>query len=355
MSKSYHKTPNPTSQTKVSLIKTLATKISYKKTILIITTLMTTFISIELNQRYSIQQLRQQYDQIDLTGKQVLVVGGTAGIGMGIAKFMSSLNADVIIVGRNQERGEGVVQEMDLLGNGVHAFVQSDAQLISSAVSLREVLEDKEGFNQLDYLVCSQGIATFQGRTETEEGIDQKMALHYYSRVAIVNTLSPFLEMSEDPRVMFVLSGGVHSAYKEYETDPHLHDYSLTKAANAAGMYSDIAVDSLSREYPSVAFYHSSPGFVASSWGTDLPRLLLPAVRVLQALFGKTTEDSAIYLSRPMLLHDRPENGWAIIDQYGALASVLPEHDASRESIWNHTLEVMEANHIAFPSRHNMD
>lgn len=37
--------------------------------------------------------------------------------------------------------------------------------------------------DKLDILVLTQGIATTQGRTETEEGIDMKMALHYYSRV----------------------------------------------------------------------------------------------------------------------------------------------------------------------------
>ena len=37
--------------------------------------------------------------------------------------------------------------------------------------------------DKLDILVMTQGIATTQGRTETEEGIDMKLALHYYSRV----------------------------------------------------------------------------------------------------------------------------------------------------------------------------
>ena len=40
-----------------------------------------------------------------------------------------------------------------------------------------------------------------------------------------------------------MLSGGVHGAYAEYETDPDLSkDFSLVKAANAAGFYNDIAV-----------------------------------------------------------------------------------------------------------------
>ena len=58
------------------------------------------------------------------------------------------------------------------------------------------------------------------GLWRVSEGIDQKLALHYYSRVAFTEQLMPLLERGEDARVLTVLSAGVHKAYEGYATDP---------------------------------------------------------------------------------------------------------------------------------------
>ena len=80
---------------------------------------------------------------------------------------------------------------------------------------------------------------------------------------------------------MFVLSGGVHSAYTEEDLD--LKDnYSLTNAANICGFHSDLALDALSKQYPKIRFIHSSPGFVATNWGKEMPTVIKGMVRFFQ-------------------------------------------------------------------------
>jgi hypothetical protein len=54
-----------------------------------------------------------------------------------------------------------------------------------------------------------QGIATVQGRTETAEKLDVKMALHYFGRVDFVRELGPALDKSLDGGKVMVSS---HSA-----------------------------------------------------------------------------------------------------------------------------------------------
>ena len=71
-------------------------------------------------------------------------------------------------------------------------------------------------------LVMSQGMATIQGYTPTSDGLDQKLSLHYYSRVVLAKALAPLLAKSADPRVLTVLSAGVHGPFKSYETDDNL-------------------------------------------------------------------------------------------------------------------------------------
>jgi hypothetical protein len=61
---------------------------------------------------------------------------------------------------------------------------------------------------RINYLVYSGGLLDTSGRTETAEGIDKKLAVHYYGRWKFVNELMPALvkakEEGEDARALFV-------------------------------------------------------------------------------------------------------------------------------------------------------
>jgi hypothetical protein len=117
--------------------------------------------------------------------------------------------------------------------------------------------------DNLSMLVLTQGMATIQSFTPTTEGLDQKLALHYFSRVAFIESLLPALRNSDDARVLSVLSAGIHGAFEGYNSDFTLEKtYSIKNAADAAGFYNDLALDSLSRDNPSVSFQHATPGFV---------------------------------------------------------------------------------------------
>jgi NAD(P)-dependent dehydrogenase (short-subunit alcohol dehydrogenase family) len=73
----------------------------------------------------------------DLAGASVVVVGGSSGMGFATAKLARASGAVVRIVGRNQERLEGAVQE---LGDGVDG-VTADA---ADTASMERVFTDLE-------------------------------------------------------------------------------------------------------------------------------------------------------------------------------------------------------------------
>ncbi len=200
--------------------------------------------------------------------KRALVVGGTSGIGHGIARALArNGNFHVTISGRSAERGAEIVQQMRDLSGGrsdlQFEFIPCDCFQISNIKKFTDDYAKKN--DTLDVLVLTQGIGTFQGRTETSEGIDQKLALHYFGRFAFIDNLLPLLRKSESsPKVMSVLSGGVHAAYTEYKADPELKvNFSLKNAADAAGFYNDLALDKFSElpENKAITFIHAAPGF----------------------------------------------------------------------------------------------
>lgn len=147
----------------------------------------------------------------------------------------------VTIVGRNREAGNEIVEAMKKLAQVDNAaaaaaagqpefdFMECDSSLIRNARPFAEsyrqrLLKNDAPAEALDYVVVTAGIATFQGYTPNGEGLDQKLAVHYFGRVAMIDALLPLMKQSKDPRVLTVLSGGVHSPYADYEKHFDLKD-----------------------------------------------------------------------------------------------------------------------------------
>ncbi len=75
-----------------------------------------------------------------------------------------------------------------------------------------------------------------------------RVSVHVFLRVCPSRRqgLLPYLRRSADARVLNVFSAGVHQSFTGYTKDPSLRtSYTLGRAANAAGMYNDIAVGAL--------------------------------------------------------------------------------------------------------------
>ena len=133
------------------------------------------------------------------------------------------------MAGRSAERGNAIVKELTAAAAAaapaaaappVFTFEPIDAFSLKACDAF--ATRYKESARPLDLLVLTQGMATVQGFTPTAEGLDQKLTLHYYSRVVLARALAPLLAESSDARVLSVLSAGVHGAYTNYASDPEL-------------------------------------------------------------------------------------------------------------------------------------
>lgn len=83
------------------------------------------------------------------------VLGGTKGIGLAIAKHLSSRGAHVTIVGRDV--GSSLAELDQVAGQDKHGFVRADLSLMSSAKSVvREYLATTG--DKMDFLILTAGI-----------------------------------------------------------------------------------------------------------------------------------------------------------------------------------------------------
>ncbi|KAJ7864205.1 hypothetical protein B0H13DRAFT_2353800 [Mycena leptocephala] len=102
----------------------------------------------------------------------------------------------------------------------------------------------------------------------TAEGIDRKLAVHYYGRWHFIKDLLPAVEAAkeagEDGKVMVVLAAG-------YGGKIDLKDLGLKKSFSvgnttaAALTYNDIMINDLAAQHPALTFIHAHPSVVTSN------------------------------------------------------------------------------------------
>jgi len=94
------------------------------------------------------------YPRLELNGKVAVVIGGTSGIGLAIAKGMAEAGADVVPTSRRQDQVEAAAQEIENRGRR-SIRVTSD---VSDRASLGNVLDESiKAFGKVDVLVNSAG------------------------------------------------------------------------------------------------------------------------------------------------------------------------------------------------------
>jgi len=92
-----------------------------------------------------------------LRGRTALVTGATSGIGRGIAVALAAEGADVVVSGRDAERGGAVVEEIEAAGGRAHLVV---ADLGASVDATRILAEESTRAldGHVDILVNNAGI-----------------------------------------------------------------------------------------------------------------------------------------------------------------------------------------------------
>jgi len=117
-----------------------------------------------------------------LAGRVAIVTGGSRGIGAAIAASLAEDGAAVVVSGRDAERLERTVKELEGLGRAAHGVV---AEAASREDCDRLVEAAKERFGRVDILVNNAGI--------TRDGLLVRMKDEDWDRVIEVNLRGAFL------------------------------------------------------------------------------------------------------------------------------------------------------------------
>jgi dehydrogenase/reductase SDR family protein 12 len=145
----------------------------------------------------------------DMTGRVVVLTGGTSGIGAAAGRTLVGLGAHVLLAGRDRERGEAAARAAnDAPGaSGRAEFAQLD---VGDLNAVRRFAGDvEERFDGLDGLVHNAG-ALLPERRETAAGIEVTLAVHLLGPYVLTEALRPTLAAAGG-RVIWMSSGGMYT------------------------------------------------------------------------------------------------------------------------------------------------
>lgn len=205
----------------------------------------------------------------DLSGKVVLVTGGTTGLGKESARALGAAGATVVITARNEEKGSAAVAQLtELVPNGVFSF---EVMELGSLESVRAFTDRfLASHDRLDVLLANAGImAVPYGKTD--DGFELQFGTNHLGHFVLVNRLLPLLKASAPSRIVNLSSAG-HFASGILWDDPNFetNEYSKMEAYGQSKTANILFTVELERRYgdAGVHAWAVHPGMVM----TDLAR-----------------------------------------------------------------------------------
>jgi NAD(P)-dependent dehydrogenase (short-subunit alcohol dehydrogenase family) len=225
--------------------------------------------------------------QSDMHGKICLVTGASSGIGKATAAGLAKLGATVVMVCRDQARGEAALAEVRTSsGNDAVTLLLAD---LSSQVSIRQLAHAFQAtYPHLHVFINNAGVGPWR-RSVTVDGIETTFAVNYLAPFLLTHLLLDRLTASAPARIINVTSAmnsplDFDDLQREKHFDP-MQVYSQSKFALILFTYE------LARrlQETGVTVNCLSPGVVATNLSRDYPL----AFRLMTRLFFSRPEKGA--------------------------------------------------------------
>lgn len=157
------------------------------------------------------------------TGNTVFISGGSAGIGLAIAKKLSAAGNKIIINGRNEERLKNALNELD----SSTVAIQGDLSLESDRI--RIATELKSNYPDVNIIINNAGSAFMNPldnlSNNAAEKAYQEINTNYISIIHFTALVLPQLLQQEEAAIVNVSSIAV------FRSNKYLPTYSASKAA----------------------------------------------------------------------------------------------------------------------------
>jgi dehydrogenase/reductase SDR family member 12 len=141
--------------------------------------------------------------------KNVVLTGGTSGIGKAAAFQLAEKKAFLTIIARNEKKAQQVQQDIiEKTGNPHVDYLLADLSRMKDIKQVAKALQDAK--KSIDILINNAG-ALFNERKETSEGFEQTFATDLLGVFYLTDLLKQSLLRSPGARIINVASGGMYT------------------------------------------------------------------------------------------------------------------------------------------------
>jgi len=142
-------------------------------------------------------------DPLDFTGRSVLVIGGSSGIGNGIARAFHKHGAEVHVWGTRASAAD-YADSPDSNLDGLH-YAQVD---VGSTAAIEGCVP---AFDQLDVLVQSQGIVLYKREEFGTPGFEKVLSVNLTSLMSCAQKFHPMLKAARGSMIVISSTAALHS------------------------------------------------------------------------------------------------------------------------------------------------
>jgi retinol dehydrogenase 14 len=239
-----------------------------------------------------------------MTGRTVLITGGSGGIGRATALGLAAMGAHLAITGRDRGRTEDAAREIRAAGSGqVDTFV---ADLSCQSQVRRLAGQVLQSLSRIDVLVNNAG-GYWNTRHVTADGLERTFAINHLAPFLLTNLLLDRLKNSAPARVVTVSSNVQANGRIDFEDLQGERSYSGARAYNQSKLANVLFTYELARRLQATLVTANAlhPGVVRTAFGTEDPgglqRLFIPFVRPFMKAPGRGAATSIHLVSAPDL------------------------------------------------------
>jgi NAD(P)-dependent dehydrogenase (short-subunit alcohol dehydrogenase family) len=236
-----------------------------------------------------------------MQGKVCVVTGANSGIGKATTLGLAHMGATVVMVCRDQTRGEEAQNEIKMIsGNETIDLILAD---LTSQESIRQLAENiQQHYQQLHVLINNAGVVNLT-RRETSDGFETMFAVNYLAPFLLTNLLLEKLKASAPARIINVSSDSHQAGYIKMDDLQSVKQYKFMRSYGQSKLALVLFTYELARRLQGTGVTANClhPGFVATNIGQNgVGSIGRGITKLIFSILGISPEEGAktsIYLA----------------------------------------------------------
>lgn len=228
-------------------------------------------------------------------GRRAVVTGASRGLGFEIALALARAGADVVIAGRDKQKGLLAAEKIAAQVRGNASYRHLNLADLASIAGFAEAMAP---LGAVDLLVNNAGVMALPTRTTTADEFEMQFGANYLGHFALTGRLLPLLRRSRQSRVVSLSSLAHRTAYIDFGDLQASRFYSPWKAYGQSKLAMLIFALELQRRSDAgnwnLLSIAAHPGWARTGLFVGPGGLLSVAAELAVPWFGQSAADGAL-------------------------------------------------------------